>query len=212
MFKRTTTDFTAQPTTTQQRHVCAVRLSALSHTFVARSKSHLFRRTNSEPHKCVYCSQIYVLMERFTSAEIADIHLAYGSAYGKGREGQRICHERFPNSVCPDYRTFASVDRRLRETGTYAVNGHSKRRGRSFRTPHLVRTFCSVWRRIPPTSTRAVGDVFGADRRLVWNFVREQDLYPFHRQKTGFSRPQRLLRRDKYIALFTRVQRSLTFP
>ena len=133
--------------------MCAVRMSALFHTFVARLKSHLCRRTNSEPHKCVYHSQIYVLMERFTWAELADIHLAYGSACGKGREAQRICHKRFPNSVCPDYRTFASVDRRIRETVTYAVNRHSTGRGRSFRTPHLMRTFCSVLRRIPPQAT-----------------------------------------------------------
>jgi hypothetical protein len=80
----------------------AIRMSALSHTFVVRLKIHLCRGTNSEPHKCVYCSQIYFLTERFTWAELADIHLAYGSAYGKDSEAQMIFHERFPNSVCPD--------------------------------------------------------------------------------------------------------------
>jgi hypothetical protein len=80
----------------------AVRMSAISHTFVECLKIHLCRGTNSEPHKCVYCSQIYFFTERFTWAELADIHLAYGSAYGKGCEEKRIFHERFPSSVCPD--------------------------------------------------------------------------------------------------------------
>jgi len=131
MFNSAASDLNKQPKTTQQRLTGAqFACQALSHTFVTRLKSNLCRRTNSEPHKCMYCNQIYVLMERFTWAELADIHLAHGSAYGKDREAQRICHELFPNSVCPDYRTFASIDRRIRETGTYAVNRYSTGRGR----------------------------------------------------------------------------------
>jgi len=143
--------------------MCTVRMSALSRTFVARLKSHLCRRTNSEPHKCVYCSQIYVLMERFAWAELANIHLAHGSAYGKGREAQRICHKRFPNSVCPDYLTFASVDRRIRETGTYAVNRARTVISHAAFEEDVLQRF----EKNPTSSTRAVGDAFGVDRRLV---------------------------------------------
>jgi hypothetical protein len=179
---------------------------------VAGLKSHLFRRTNSEPHKCVYWSQFDVLMKRFTWAELADIHLAYGSAYGKSREVQRICHERFPRSVCPDYCTFTSVGLHLRESGTFAVNRHNTNRGRSVRTTHLMRTFCCFFfRRIPPQALARLATA-GVDRRLVWNVVREQELHPFHRQKVQAVLGSRdYIRRDKFIGLFTRVHRSPTF-
>jgi len=122
------------------------------------------------------------------------------------RRKQKICHVRFPNSVFPDYRTFASVDHSLREPVTYAVKRHSTRRGRSFRTPHLMRTFCSVLRRIPPQA-------FGVNRRLVWNVVREQNLHPFHRQKVQAPLgPSDFLRRNKFIGLFTKIQKIPTFP
>jgi len=79
---------------------------------------------NSDPHKCVYCSQIDINMERFTWAKL-DIHLVYSAVYDNGREAQRIYNECFPNKACPEYNTFASVNHRLWETGTFAVNRHS---------------------------------------------------------------------------------------
>jgi hypothetical protein len=61
-------------------------------------------------------------MERFTWAKLTNIHLVYGAVYGNGGEAQRVYHEHFPNIMCPDNRTFAFVNRRLQETGTFAVN------------------------------------------------------------------------------------------
>jgi len=66
-------------------------------------------------------------MDHFTWAEFIHIHAAYGAVYGNGWEAQRIYHEHFPKTVCQDYRTFASVNRRLGQTGTFAVNRHSTR-------------------------------------------------------------------------------------
>jgi hypothetical protein len=82
----------------------------------------LFHRMNSEPHKCVYCSQIDINMERFTWAKLTNIRIVYGAMYGNGREAQRVYHEHFPNRMRPDNRMFASLDRRVWETGTFAVN------------------------------------------------------------------------------------------
>jgi hypothetical protein len=69
-----------------------------------------------------------------------------------------------------------------------------------------MRTFCSVLGRIPLQA-------FGVDRRLVWNVVREQNLHPFHRQKVQAPLgPSDFLRRDKFIGLFTKIQKIPTFP
>ena len=53
----------------------------------------------------------------------------------------------------PDYRMSATVDHRLWETGTFAVNRPSKGRGRSVRTPQFNEDFCSVLSTIPPQAT-----------------------------------------------------------
>jgi hypothetical protein len=100
MFKRTTPiDLDTQPTTTQQGLTCAqCECQLFLIPLVAGLEIHLFRRTNSEPHKCMYCHQIEVNMVRFAWAELVVIHLENGAAYGNGREAQRIHHR-----VCPDY-------------------------------------------------------------------------------------------------------------
>jgi hypothetical protein len=64
-------------------------------------------------------------MEHFTWAGLFHIHEAYGAVYGDGREVQRIYHEHFPKSVCQDYSMFASVDRCLGKTDTFAMNRHT---------------------------------------------------------------------------------------
>ena len=92
MFKSTTpTDLDTQPTTTQQGLMCAqCECQLFLIPLVAGSESHLFRRMNSETHKCVYCNQMDINMECFAWAKLADIHLANGAAYGNGKEAQRI--------------------------------------------------------------------------------------------------------------------------
>jgi len=74
-------------------------VSSLSITVVALLESQLFRKTKSEPRKCVYCNKIDINMELFTWVELTDTHLAYGAAHGNGRKAQRIYHEIFLNSV-----------------------------------------------------------------------------------------------------------------
>jgi len=55
----------------RDRLACA-QVNFLIHLVVCL-ESHLLRRTNSEPHKCVYFSQIDINVECFTWAELANI-------------------------------------------------------------------------------------------------------------------------------------------
>ena len=54
----------------------------------------------------------------------------YSLAQGNGREARRLYLERFPNRRFSSHPTFASFDRRLRETGSFAISniciGHSR--------------------------------------------------------------------------------------
>ena len=61
-------------------------------------------------------------MYRLTFPELADIHLAYGAANGNAVEARRLYAERYPGRHLPDRRFFISVDRRLRETGSFEVS------------------------------------------------------------------------------------------
>jgi hypothetical protein len=62
------------------------------------------------------------MMDQFSNAEMADMHLAYGAAGGNGEEARRIYHQRYPERTIPQGRTFAAIDRRLRETGAFEQN------------------------------------------------------------------------------------------
>ncbi|KAJ3662391.1 hypothetical protein Zmor_006742 [Zophobas morio] len=55
-------------------------------------------------------------MARYKNAEIADMHLMYGRAFGNAHE---VYGEAFPQRRLPDHRTFTSIDQRLRENGTF---------------------------------------------------------------------------------------------
>jgi hypothetical protein len=63
-------------------------------------------------------------MAAYTWDEMTDILLAYSAADGNGRMAQRLYQERFPNRWNPHHSTFASINRRLRETGSLNVNRH----------------------------------------------------------------------------------------
>jgi hypothetical protein len=129
----------------------------------------LFHRMNSEPHKCVYCSQIDINMECFTWAKLTNIHLVYGAVYGNGREAQSVYHECFPNRMCPDNRMFASVDRRLWETGAFSVNRQNTGWGRSIHVPQFDDGL-QRFENNPSKTTFTVGHTV-VNCCLVWNGV-----------------------------------------
>ena len=66
---------------------------------------------------------------------LADLHLMYGLEQGNGREVRKLYLEWFPKSRFLSHPTFASVDRRLRETGSFAISNTCIRHFRSVSTP-----------------------------------------------------------------------------
>lgn len=53
----------------------------------------------------------------YTFSEYADMHLMYGLASCNALEARRLYHERFPDKIIPNHKTFQRVDQRLRENG-----------------------------------------------------------------------------------------------
>jgi len=182
MFKCTVTNFDTQLTKMQQRLTYAQYTSQLFLIpVVASLGSNLIQMTNSEPRKCVYCSQIDINMECFAWVKlITNIHLVYSAANGNSREMHKIYHEYFPNIVCSDYCMFVSVNRHLWQTGTSAVNRHSTGWRRSVHMPKFDEYVLQCCR-IPPQHLHDWSH--GTDHCLVWNVACEQELHHFHWQK-----------------------------
>jgi hypothetical protein len=106
-------------------------------------------------------------MEHLTWVKPIDIHLVYSAVFGKDRKAQRIYHEHFPNIVCPDYRTFTSVDRHLLETGTFAVKWHSTVQGQSIHMPKFDEKVLQCFEKNPSTSIHTVGHTVSMDQCLL---------------------------------------------
>jgi hypothetical protein len=70
------------------------------------------------------------------------------------------------------YRTFASVDRRLEEIDTFAVNVHSTERRPSVRKLYFDSEILQGLENNSSTSTGAFAHEVVVDRRQVWNVVR----------------------------------------
>ena len=75
-------------------------------------------------------------MARYTNAEMADMHLMYGRAFGNSHEAQRLYGEAFPQRRLPDHRTFTAIDQRLRENGTFTPKTADWGLGRTERILH----------------------------------------------------------------------------
>ena len=202
MFKHMTTNLDTQPTTQQRlTYACQLFLIPLA-TCLER---HLFWRTNSEPHKCVYCSQIDN-MERFTWVKLAGIHLAYSAVYGSGSEAQRICNEHF-------WTVYDQIIvRLLLSTVAYGKlvllqNRHSTGWGQSVRTPQFNEDVLQRFEKNPSTSTRAVGHTVSVDHCLAWN-IHKQEPRPFHQQKVqALLGPIDYLHWDQFVHCFVHQSR-----
>jgi hypothetical protein len=130
-------------------------------------------------------------MERFTNAELADMHLMYGAAGGNGLRAARLYRERFPAREVPGHRFFISLHRRLRDTGSFQVNRmHLGRPGQ--RAVENEERVIEHFENHPRTSTRAAAQHLGvAHHANVWRILHNHRLHPFH-----FQRVQGLLPRD----------------
>jgi hypothetical protein len=93
-------------------------------------------------------------MNRYTFAELSDMHLVYGEARGNGREAQRIYQERYPQRLLPHCTTFVSIDRRLRDYGSLEINKRTASSHRTVRTPDLEEAVLDTIEEKPSSSTR----------------------------------------------------------
>jgi hypothetical protein len=122
-------------------------------------------------------------MEVYRNAELADAHMMYGLADGKGAAAQRLYRETFPERRCPDRKTFEAIDRHLREHVIFKPNTRDWGRPRSTRTLQLEEAILLSVNDDPSASTRQVAATINVDHMTVWRKLHENLMYPYHLQR-----------------------------
>ena len=119
-------------------------------------------------------------MVNFTYPELADMHLMYGRSNGNSREAKRLYAETFPNRRLPNKQTFVSIDRHLRENGTFQIRNVDAGRPRNVRIPIVEERVLRRVRAYPSTSLRRVARQEGISRHTVFNVLHDNHMHPYH--------------------------------
>ena len=96
-----------------------------------------------------------------------DMLLTLGFCEGNARESVRVYSKRFPNRRVPSHPTFAAVERRLRETGSFASNTVDNGRERFVRIPEVEEDILERVEEDPELSTRRIGRELGVSKDVV---------------------------------------------
>ncbi|GFV88136.1 uncharacterized protein TNCV_3242851 [Trichonephila clavipes] len=95
-------------------------------------------------------------MPTYTHREMADMHLIYGMAKCNGREALRMYRAKYLGRQLPSRSFFATLHRRLCETGSFNVHKLDTGRQRTTRTVDAEDRVLQELERNPSTSTRVV--------------------------------------------------------
>lgn len=135
-------------------------------------------------------------MEKFTNAEMTDMHFVYGQANGNTYEARRIYAKRYPKRITPDPRTFTNLHRRLQENGTFKRNFLGGL-NRYTRTPDIEENILNEIANHPETSTRKIASSMNqtVSHQTVWRTLKEQYLYPYHKHGVQALLPRDLANR-----------------
>lgn len=121
-------------------------------------------------------------MPDYTNDELSDMHMAYGFARGVATRARETYAEWFPRRILPDRKTFESIDRRLRENGSFEVRREGGRI-RSTRTPQLEDTVLNAIERNPRISSRELGVMCHTSQSSIVRIIHQEKLHPYHIQR-----------------------------
>lgn len=141
-------------------------------------------------------------MNRYTNAELADIHFIYGLANGNGRAAVRLYGERYPTRRQPNHQTFARVHQSLAEHGSFRAMIEGTGRPRTARTPVFEEGVLNAVDRNPDTSVRALAVATGTSRTTVHRVLQGEALHPFHVQRVQLLQPEDPPRRVAFAQWF----------
>jgi len=139
---------------------------------------------------------------RYSNQELADMLLIYGECHKNERRAAALYAVRYPDRRHPAYSLFASVYRRLCQSGT--VHESTRPRNVRERDEQVVQQVQEAVSGDPHTSVRCVG------RNLNLHYVRVHRIiknhlqwHPFKRHTTQQLLPQDLPRREQFCEWIT---------
>ncbi|PRD19029.1 UNVERIFIED_CONTAM: hypothetical protein NCL1_58654 [Trichonephila clavipes] len=154
-------------------------------------------------------------MDRFTNAELADMHLMYVAAQGNDATAERMYRERFQSrkKKHPDRQTFDRIHRELRTSGTFYASRRETDIGRYRRTPSMEQRILNTVDNNPSPSSRAVGRALGVSHQSVLRTLHEDRMHSYHLQRvqeiTHDDYPSRLNFATWYLQ---QTEENQTFP
>ncbi|XP_050304397.1 sugar transporter SWEET1 isoform X2 [Anthonomus grandis grandis] len=101
---------------------------------------------------------------------MTDMHVMYARAYSNCYAARRLYAEAFPQRQLADSKTFESVDRRLRERGSFKIPTNDRGRPRSVRTHEFQEAVLRAVEQKPGVSTRTIAARLGDNHSnsTVW--------------------------------------------
>lgn len=120
------------------------------------------------------------MANHYSFDEQTDMLLVLGFCNRNCRQSVRVYHERYPNRRRPCRKTFANVERRLRERGSLQRTNKLAGRPRNVRNPEVEEDILQMVEDDPRTSSRVISRQLGVSKSTVNRTTREQLLIPFH--------------------------------
>lgn len=118
----------------------------------------------------------------YSYGEQTDMLLVLGFCEGNYRKSVRVYQERFPNRQVPNHKTFARIERRLRENGALKPLTVNCGRSRIIRNPQMEEEILDTLEEHPEESTRGLSRQMGVSKDVVHRVIKEQLLHPYHLQ------------------------------
>lgn len=128
-------------------------------------------------------------MDRYTNAELADIHFIYGLANGNSRAAARLYAGKYPTRRQPYHGTFARVHQNLADYGSFRPTIEGRGLRRTARTPIAEEDILRAVNRNPSTSVRTLSAASGISRSTVHRVLQCEGLHPFHVQRVQLLQP-----------------------
>jgi hypothetical protein len=137
---------------------------------------------------------------RYTNQELADMLLIYGECHKNERRAAALYAVRYSDRRHPAYSLFASVYRRVCQSGTV----HESTRNVRERDEQVIQRVREAVSADPHTSTRCVGRDLNLHNVRVYRIIKKNlQWHPFKRYTTQQLLPQDLPRREQFCDWIT---------
>lgn len=110
------------------------------------------------------------------------MHLMYGLSAGNALKARRLYQDRFPGRRIPHHTTFCSIDRRLREYGSFKLHRECGRPS-GVTTPEVEERILEKVAYNQRISIRTLARESNVSGTTVWRILNTNRLYPYHLQR-----------------------------